>query len=75
MKLKNKGNQSVGSLVLLRKENKILMGANTETKYGTEMEGKAIQRLPHLEIHPMYIITKPRYHCGCPEVLAGRSLI
>jgi hypothetical protein len=25
-----------------------------ETKYGAETEGNAIQRLPHLRIHPMY---------------------
>ena len=45
MKLKIKENQSVGASVLLRKCNKILMGANTETKCGAETEGKAIQRL------------------------------
>jgi hypothetical protein len=33
---------------------KILMGANMETKCGAETEGKAIQRLSHLEIHPVY---------------------
>jgi hypothetical protein len=26
----------------------------TETKFGAETEGKMIQRLPHLEIHPIY---------------------
>jgi hypothetical protein len=54
MKLKKKEVQSVGTLVLLGKGNKILMGANTETKCGAETEGKAIQRLPHLDIHPIY---------------------
>ena len=53
MKLKKKENQSVGALVLLRKGNKRLMGADIETKYRAETEGKAIQRLPHLGIHPM----------------------
>ena len=53
MKLKKEG-QSVGALFLLRKGNKILTGANTETKCGTETEGKAIQRLPHMGIHPIY---------------------
>jgi hypothetical protein len=38
MKLK-KEDQSVGALVLLRKENKILTGANMETKCGAETEG------------------------------------
>jgi hypothetical protein len=32
MKLKNKEDQTVGALVLLRKQNKIHMGANVETK-------------------------------------------
>jgi hypothetical protein len=54
MKLKKKEDQSVGALVLLRKDNKILTGANTEAKCGAETEGKAIQRLPHLGIHPIY---------------------
>ena len=40
MKLKKKEDQSVGALVLLRRSNKILTGANTETKYGAETEGK-----------------------------------
>jgi hypothetical protein len=30
------------------------MGGVTQTKYGVETEGKAIQRLPHLGIHPIY---------------------
>jgi hypothetical protein len=46
--------RSVGPSVLLRRGNKILMGANMETKCGAETEGKAIQRLSHLEIHPVY---------------------
>ena len=29
-------------------------GANMETEYGAETEGKVIQRLPHLGIHPTY---------------------
>jgi hypothetical protein len=45
----------MGTSVLLRKGNKILMGANTETKCGAETEGKAIQTLPYLgRIHPIY---------------------
>jgi hypothetical protein len=54
MKLKKKENQSVGVLVLLRRRNKIPMGGDTETKCGAEAEGKAIQRLPHMGIHPIY---------------------
>jgi hypothetical protein len=53
MKLKKKENQSVDASVLLRRGNKILMRANTETKYRTETNGKAIQRLPQLGIHPI----------------------
>jgi hypothetical protein len=36
MKLKKKEDQSMGALVLLRKGNKIFMGANMETKYRAE---------------------------------------
>ena len=54
MKLKKKEEQSVDASVLLRRGNKILTGANIQTKCGAETEGKAIQRLPHLRIHPIY---------------------
>ena len=54
MKLKKKEDQSVNASVLLRRRNKILTGGNMETKCGAETEGKAIQRLPHLVIHPIY---------------------
>jgi hypothetical protein len=30
------------------------MGGDTETKFGVETEGKAIQWLSHLMIHPIY---------------------
>jgi hypothetical protein len=53
MKLK-KEDQSMGASVLLRKWNKILTGVNMETKCRAETEGKAIKRLTHLEIHPIY---------------------
>ena len=53
MKLKKKEDQSVDASVLLRRGNKILTGGNMETKCGAETEGKAIQRLPHLGIHPI----------------------
>jgi hypothetical protein len=51
MKLK-KEDQSVDASVLFRRGRKILIGGNT--KCGAETEGKAIQRLPHLRIHPIY---------------------
>jgi hypothetical protein len=54
MKLKKKEDQSMDTLVLLRKGNKITMGGDTETKYGAETEGKITQRMPHLRIHPIY---------------------
>jgi hypothetical protein len=62
-KLNNKEDQSVGALFLLRRGNKILTGANTETK------GKAIQRLPNLRIHHIYshqtqtLLWMPRSAC------------
>jgi hypothetical protein len=54
MKLKMKEEQSVDTSVLLRRVNKIYIGRDTETKCGTETEGKAIQRLPHLGIYHIY---------------------
>jgi hypothetical protein len=69
MKLKKKEDKSVDASVLLRRGNKILMGGNT--KYEAEMEGNAIQRLPHLGIHPIYR-HQTRHCCGCQEfLLAG----
>jgi hypothetical protein len=44
----------VDTSVLLRRGDKILIGGNMETKCGAETEGKAIQRLPHMGIHPIY---------------------
>jgi hypothetical protein len=54
LKLRKKEDQSVDTLVLLKVGSKIPMGGDTETKCGGEPEGKAIQRLPHLGIHPIY---------------------
>jgi hypothetical protein len=54
MKLKKKEDQSVDTLILLKRGNKIPMERITETKYGAETEGMTIQRLPHLGIHPIY---------------------
>jgi hypothetical protein len=48
MKLKKKEDQSMNTLNLLRRGNKIPTRGDTETKCGAETEGKAIQRLPHL---------------------------
>jgi hypothetical protein len=54
MKLKKKEDQSVDNSKLLRRGNKTPMEGDPEKKYGIETEGMAIQRWPHLEIHPMY---------------------
>ena len=51
MKLKKKGDQSVDTSILLTKGNKISMEGVTEIKFGAEIEGMTIQRLPHLGIH------------------------
>jgi hypothetical protein len=50
MKLKKKEDQSVDTLILLRRGKTIPMEGVTETKCGTE----TLQRLPHLGIHPIY---------------------
>jgi hypothetical protein len=43
----------VGTLVLLRRGDKIPMEGITETKCGAETEGMTSQRLPYLGIHPI----------------------
>jgi hypothetical protein len=53
MRLKKKEEQSVVILILLTRENKIPMEGVTETKFGAEIEGMIIQRLPHMGIHPI----------------------
>jgi hypothetical protein len=58
MKLKKKEDHSVYTSVLLRRGNKITMEGVTETKFIAETEGMAIQRLPHLGIHPIN-----NHHC------------
>jgi hypothetical protein len=54
LKLKKKEDESVDNSVCLRRGNKIPMGGDTDTKCGAETEEKAIQRLPHLGIHPIH---------------------
>jgi hypothetical protein len=53
MKLKKKEDQSVDTSFLLRMGNKIPMEGVTETKFGAEREGRTMQRLSHLGIHPI----------------------
>ena len=59
MKIKKKEDQSVSALVLLRKGNKILTGANMGAKCRAETYRKLIQRLPHLGINPRYCHQTP----------------
>jgi hypothetical protein len=54
MKLKKKGDQSVATSVIHRRGNKIPTAGETETKCGSKTERKAMQRLPHLGLHPIY---------------------
>jgi hypothetical protein len=69
MKFKKKEDLSMDALVLLSRGNKILMGGNMETKSGAETEGKVIQRIPQLGIHPIYshqtqtLLWMPRSAC------------
>jgi hypothetical protein len=53
IKLKKRDDQSVDTLILLRRGNKIIMEGVTETKCGAEPEGMTIQRLSLLGIHPI----------------------
>jgi hypothetical protein len=53
MKPKKKEDRNMDASVLLRRENKIFTGENMDTKCRAETEGKSIQRLPHLGIHPI----------------------
>jgi hypothetical protein len=64
----------VDTLNLLRRGIKISMGGDTETKFGAETEGKAIQCLSTWVSIP-YAVPKPRHYCGCQQVLVDRSLI
>ena len=54
MKLKKRKDESVDTSILLRGGNKIPMEGLTETKCRAETDGKAIQKLPHMGIHPIY---------------------
>jgi hypothetical protein len=73
MKLKKKEDQSVTASVL-RRGNKIIMRENTETKCGTETEGKATRDW-HTWRSISYTDTNPRHYCGYQQVLADRGLI
>ena len=53
MKLK-KEDQSMDTLVLPIRGNKIPTRGDTETNHGSETEGKTMQRLLYLWVHPTY---------------------
>jgi hypothetical protein len=53
IKLKKKKDQRLDTSFLHRIGNKIPMEGVTETKFGAEMEGRTVQRLPHPGIHPI----------------------
>jgi hypothetical protein len=53
MKLKKKEDQSVDTSFFLRMGIKVPMKGVMETTFGAEMEGRSIQRLPHLGNHPI----------------------
>jgi hypothetical protein len=67
MKLKKKEDQCMDISVLLRRRNKIPMGEDIETKCG--------ERLKETYLMIYSTDTKPRYYCGCQQVLDDRSLI
>jgi hypothetical protein len=75
MSLRKKEDQRVNTLFLLRMENKIPMEGVSETKFRAETEGRATQRLPHLEGSIPYTTTKPRHYCICQKDFADRTLI
>jgi hypothetical protein len=54
LSLKKKEDQSADTSFLLRMRNKIPMEGVTEPKFGAEMEGRTLQRLPYPGIHPIY---------------------
>jgi hypothetical protein len=54
MKFKQKEDQNVGTSFLLRMGNKIHRERVTDTKVGAETVDRTMQRIPHLEIHPLY---------------------
>jgi hypothetical protein len=74
MKLKKKEDQCVNTSLLLRMGNKKAMEGVAETKFGAEMEGRPVQRLPHLGIHTINNHLTGHY-CICQQDFADRTLI
>jgi hypothetical protein len=73
MKIK-KEDQIVDTLFLLGMGNKITMEGVTETKFRAEMEGRIIQRLPHLG-NPSHKEPPNTDTCICQQNFAGVTLI
>jgi hypothetical protein len=73
MMLKNK-DQSVDALVLFRRENKVLTGANMEKSVEQRLKERPSRGCPTWGFI-LYTVTKTRHYCRCQEVLADRSLI
>jgi hypothetical protein len=61
MKFKKKEDQSVDTVLLLKRGNKIPMEGVTETKCGAETAGMTIQRLPHLWIHHIHSLNSDTF--------------
>ena len=51
---KKEKEESMDTLVLFRRGDKMPTKGDIKTKCGAKPEGKTIQRLPHLGIHPIY---------------------
>jgi hypothetical protein len=74
MKLKNKENQSVDTLVLLRKGIKIPMGGDRVTKFEQKLKKRSSIDCPTWG-SISYILSKPKHYYGCQQVFADTSLI
>jgi hypothetical protein len=74
MKLKKNEDQSADTLPLLKTGNKIPMEGVIETKFGAEMKGWTVQRLPHPGTHHIISIQTPT-PLPTPAYLAERTLI
>ena len=67
--------------ILLRRGNKIPMEGVSETKCETETEERAMQRLPHLGIHPMNnhqnqtLLWMPTRACRQPDIAVSSEAL
>jgi hypothetical protein len=75
MELKKKEEQSVDTLILLRRGNKIPMEGVTKTKCEAETEQMTLSRDCPTWGSISYTTTKLRHYCECQQELADRSLI